>query len=128
MISSDRDILISITEILSEHAKEDRVFRQEVLSRIGTLETSVRDLSEEVHIANLKIENMQLYGGLILGAITLMVTVSTVIVPLLAAMLNHKQNSHHDNQGQTIQPVQPVSQPVYIVMPSEIRPVQSDSK
>ena len=121
MTSSDREILISITEILTKHIEQQNEINTILLRNQAEMRAGIRQLHDDNIRITDRLNAIELYGGLILGAITLMVTVSTVIVPLVTAMFSRRDNS----QIQTPPPASvPSQQPVFYVLPSEIRPYQ----
>lgn len=139
MISSDHELLVGVVDLLKDHVNQAQQFQDYVIRRFDAIDkrfdvieqeqkemrTEIRQLQEDVHVINKRFDDLHIYGGWLLAGITLIATIMTVVIPFLTSLFTR------NNQPQPQQPVQPqpqTQQPLYIVLPSEIRTIQSESK
>ena len=110
MESSDRDILISITEILTDHIDSQNMVNQQLLRNQMELRAEIKQLNDSVIRNTARLDSTGTYGGWLLAAITLMVTVSTVIVPLITVFISRKEKTSENENASSFTMYQNVNQ------------------
>lgn len=111
MTSSDHEILLSINGRL-----------EKLEESVQGMRTEIRQLQEDVHVINTRIDSIEIHGGWLFGGITLIATLMTIVIPAITAFFMR-------NNSQTQPQVQPQTpQPAFYIMPSEIIPVRTETK
>ena len=88
MESSDRDILISVTEILTDHIDQQNRVNQQLLRNQTELRAEIKQLNNSLIRNTARLDSIETYGGWLLGAITFMLAFSTFIAPFVSLLVS----------------------------------------